>query len=192
METELTAHLRADSPEPEDPPEPREEVVQQPLASSSLEEAVATIPDDDHDMLILEFQPGKFSASGTKSRKLDPRKFNYLEKDKFDKAAKENWDKHLELEAVKVISPKEALKVERERILRVPTLRLHDEGREAERTLRCPGPHRPGQGQGRWRRRCAHGRTSCTIGGVARFDLHLRPFRLAPRDLRNWLGLLDG
>ena len=120
-EPELMAHPRADSPEPEDPPEPREEVVQQPLASSSLEEAVATpIPDDDHDMLILEFKPGKFSASGTKGRELDPRKFDNHEKDKFDKAAKDNWDKHLEFEAVKVISPKEALKVERERILRVP------------------------------------------------------------------------
>ena len=96
-EPELMAHPRADSLEPEDPPEPREEVVQQPLAGSSLEEAAATpIPDDDHDMLILEFKPGKFSASGTKGRELDLRKFDDLEKDQFDEAAKGNWDKQLE------------------------------------------------------------------------------------------------
>jgi hypothetical protein len=85
--------LPPDSPEPEFTPEPREEVVPQPPTGSAHEQAVATpVPDDDHDMLILEYKPGRLAATWTKGRELDPSNFDKNERKQFQQAAKENWE----------------------------------------------------------------------------------------------------
>ena len=132
------------SPEPECQPSPerrmpgQEEVVQQPgqIPDPLTVAAETPLPEDDdldlmdnhmdvdggpHGSLVLEYKPGRTGVAGTRGRELDPKKFNRKEHVEFKEAAHSNWKKHLELDAVSIVYPPDIAKVNRRRVLPVPS-----------------------------------------------------------------------
>eukprot|EP00959_Pyramimonas_sp_CCMP1952_P257878 5389239-Pyramimonas_sp.AAC.1 len=70
-----------------------------------------------NDVFSLELRP--FQA-GTKGEELDSRKFTKAEWLGFNQSIAKNWNQHLEHEAVRVVLPDEAAKVDKSRIFKVP------------------------------------------------------------------------
>ena len=77
---------------------------------------------DSFDAFALELKPMQM---GTKGKELDSRKFTAQEWVGFREAIQKNWNQHLEFEAVRVIQPDEARKVDPSRIFRVPARFVH-------------------------------------------------------------------
>ena len=91
-------------------------------AEEDLQAAVSTQVPDDNDVLALELKPTK---TGQKGKELDPRKFNKLERKLFQKSSAENWQTHLDHQAVKVIYPDEAKLIPKERVFCIPSRFVH-------------------------------------------------------------------
>ena len=93
---------------------------------SAAEPLVPGIEHDDdlRDVLALELRP-RPGQIGTKGRELDPRKFNYEERQKFKESSAKNWDEHLKHGAVRVVPPEEAKQVPKDRIFSVPARFVH-------------------------------------------------------------------
>ncbi|CAK0857899.1 unnamed protein product, partial [Prorocentrum cordatum] len=116
-----------------------------PVVEAVFNQAVETpVPDLDtetlyamNDVFSLELRP--FQA-GTKGKELDSRKFTKAEWLGFNKSIAKNWNQHLEHEAVRVVLPDEAAKVDKSRIFKVPARFVHTlkEG-QPNRRLVIPG-----------------------------------------------------
>ena len=101
-----------------------------PVAAASVPQAVdIPVPDLEVDALYvmndafsLELRP--FQA-GTKGKELDSRKFTKEEWVGFNKSIAKNWHQHLQHEAVRVVLPDEAQKVDPSRIFKSPARFVH-------------------------------------------------------------------
>jgi len=73
--------------------------------------------DDAQDALVLR---NKSTKRGQKGKELDPRGFDQEEWEIFREADSKQWQAHLESEAVRVVSPEEAKRIDPSRILPIP------------------------------------------------------------------------